>query len=38
MIQFDLGSLEVCGITDEITAGILGTEETGGSAARRSRT
>lgn len=32
MIRFALGSLEVCEITDEITAGILGAEVTGNSA------
>lgn len=34
MIRFDLGSLGVCKITDEITAGILGAEVTGGTATR----
>lgn len=34
MIRFDLGSLKVCGITDEIMVGILGTEGMGGGVAR----
>jgi hypothetical protein len=34
MIRFGLGSLEVCGIIDEIMAGILGTEGTRGNATK----
>lgn len=35
MIRFGPGSLEVCGIIDEIMAGILGTEGTRGNARLR---